>query len=367
MNERVLVAMSGGVDSSVAAARLLDAGHDVVGVTLHLWESPDDGAPSRCCAPEDVRDARRVADQLGFPHYALDRRELFTRMIVDPFVDAYLEGKTPSPCATCNRTIKLPALLRLARLMDARWVATGHYARIVTSVSGPLRVARGTDPDKDQSYFLYALDQDSLQRLLLPLGTDSKASVRAEALSRGLVGAAKGESQDLCFVSEGGYIPFIEQRAQGRMTPGWILDRDGKRLARHEGVHRFTLGQRKGLGVATGQPVFVSDIDATSGDVTVDAAASTCIAEVFVDQPSICPGLQLPAQAVVQVRYRHAGARATLTWSETSLRITFDAPVRAASIGQVAVAYDHDAIVAGGTITRVVRAPIARPMSEVAT
>jgi len=355
MPERVLVAMSGGVDSSVAAARLVDAGYDVVGVTLHLWEGPEEGAPSRCCAPEDVRDARRVADHLRFPHYAFDRRSLFRSTVVDPFVDAYLQGRTPSPCATCNRMIKFPALLELARWMDASWVATGHYARVITTPDGHRRIARGVDHDKDQSYFLYALHAEALNKLLLPLGSDSKAVVRKEALDRGLVGADKGESQDLCFVADGSYASFVEQRAGDRLRPGWIVDTSGRRLTPHSGVHRYTIGQRKGLGVATGRPVFVSSIDGATGTVTVEEAGASRVAELIVKEPVVVPAWKLPGKALVQVRYRHEGQSATLSMHHDSLRIAFDTPVRAASAGQVAVAYEGDVVVAGGAITEVVR------------
>lgn len=355
MPSRIVVAMSGGVDSSVAAARLVDEGLEVIGITLHLWDDPDPAAQSRCCAPEDIRDARRVADQLGFPHYSLDRRELFARSIVEPFVQAYLSGRTPSPCATCNQVIKIPALLHAARLMGADAVATGHYARIVAHREG-LRIARGVDATKDQSYFLCALDQPTLQRLRLPLGNDTKDIVRREALERRLVGAHKGESQDLCFVQHDGYARFVQARAGERVRTGWIVDAEGNRLARHDGIHRFTLGQRKGLGVAVGRPVFVARIDPASGDVVVDDESAILVRRVVVGEAVIAAGVVLPTEARVQVRYRHAGAPATLTQSsDGALQVTFARAVRAPSPGQFAVAYAGDEVVAGGIITQVQR------------
>lgn len=355
MPNRVLIAMSGGVDSSVAAARLVDRGMDVIGVTLHLWDEPDPGARSRCCAPEDIRDAKRVADQLHIRHYSLDRRDLFASFVVRPFVDAYLEGLTPSPCATCNQRIKIPALLRAAQLMGADAVATGHYARIISTPEG-LRVARGADRRKDQSYFLCALDQPTLSKLMLPLGEDTKESVRKEALERDLVGAHKGESQNLCFVPDGDYVRFIEHRAGDRVRRGWIVDESGNRLAPHQGIHRFTLGQRKGLGVAVGHPVFVSRIHSESGTVVVSGGSEMDAREARIAAPIIAAGVCLPTRARVQVRYRHDGADAQLRLgSDSSLVIAFDEAVRAVSPGQYAVAYGGDMILAGGIISAVGR------------
>ncbi len=241
-SERVLVAMSGGVDSAVAAARLQDEGYDVVGVTLHLWDYPDeraaggaDGASpganhGRCCAPEDQYDARRTADALGFPHYTFDRRVLFADTVVAPFVDAYLAGETPSPCAACNRGVKLRELFGLADRLGARHVATGHYARVLRGERGALFLGRGRDPAKDQSYFLYATPEAQLARLLFPVGESTKAEVRAEAVARGLPGATKGESQELCFVGAKAhaYATFVEARGRDRVRPGAIVDAEGR-------------------------------------------------------------------------------------------------------------------------------------------
>lgn len=359
---RIVIAMSGGVDSSVAAARLVDEGHDVIGVTLHLWEDPDSSAQSRCCAPEDIRDARRVADHLRFPHYVLDRRETFLREIVDPFVDAYLAGHTPSPCAICNQQIKIPALLRAAQLMGADAIATGHYARIVHHEHGP-RIARGIDRRKDQSYFLFALDPPTLSRLQLPLGHDTKEQVRREAMARGLVGAHKGESQDLCFVPDGGYARFVQERAPERIRRGWVIDRRGRKLATHDGIHNFTLGQRKGLGIALGHPVFVARIEPDTGNVVVDDEQASQVLAATVDAPVVAAGVQMPTDALVQVRYRDLGAKAKLDLRpDGSLQILFEQPVRAASPGQFAVGYVGDEVVVGGRITWAGREPESPPV-----
>src|SRR5882672_10678374 len=220
--------MSGGVDSSVAAARLLEQGFDVVGVTLHLWDYPDDGSVrGRCCAPEDQHDARRVADQLGIAHYAFDRRELFAREVVDPFVESYLSGSTPSPCVSCNRSVKMLELFALADRLGASKVATGHYARVVHNGSRH-ELYRGRDAAKDQSYFLHTLSEAQLARLDFPLGEATKVEVRQDAQDRRLPGAEKGESQELCFVPKGRYDGFVEGRAKGRVRPGPLIDEAGR-------------------------------------------------------------------------------------------------------------------------------------------
>jgi tRNA-uridine 2-sulfurtransferase len=353
--ERVVVAMSGGVDSALAAARLVDEGYDVVGVTLHLWDYPDRGQKGRCCAPEDQYDARRVADHLGIPHYTFDRRELFAREVVRGFVDAYLEGQTPSPCVSCNRTVKLRELLPIADRLGARFVATGHYARVVRHGDATY-LARGADPQKDQAYFLYMLRPDELERLLLPLGPSLKPEVRAEALARGLPGADKGESQELCFVGDEGYAEFVARRADGRVRPGRILGPAGEVVGQHDGLHRFTIGQRKGLGVALGQPAFVVALDANDGSVRLGSEAELTAsgARLGSDFTLTYPEREeeLPLHAVIQVRARHVGAAGRCHRdSSGAALVSFDEPVRAVSPGQVAVLYADDGrVLGGGTI-----------------
>jgi tRNA-specific 2-thiouridylase len=350
--ERIVIAMSGGVDSSVAAAWLVDRGYDVVGVTLHLWDYPDDGnSRTRCCAPEDQHDARRAADGLGIPHYAFDRRELFAAEVVAPFVDAYLSGSTPSPCSTCNRAVKMGELFAIADRLGAAKVATGHYARIVWR-GDRAELHRGVDRTKDQSYFLSSLSDQQLARLEFPLGESTKAEVRRDALARGLPGAAKGESQELCFVSTGRYDAFIEERAAGRVRPGPIMDADGQVVGRHGGVHRFTLGQRKGLGVALREPAYVAAIEAETGTVRLGRERSLLHAGARLKQTQFFRDVLLPARAAVQVRYRHAAVAATLTRDEAGVRVDFEEPVRAVASGQALVAYDGERVLGGGTIER---------------
>ena len=363
--ERVVIAMSGGVDSSVAAARLCDAGYEVIGVTLHLWDYPDEGksgAHGRCCAPEDQYDARRVADTLGFPHYTFDRRELFAAAVVEPFVDAYLAGETPSPCTACNRSVKLAELFAIAGKLGAARVATGHYARVVRDAWGAPRLAMGADRTKDQSYFLYASPRAWLERLIFPLGESTKAEVRGEATRRALPGAGKGESQELCFAGSGphAYADFVAARAGDRVRAGAIVDETGRAVGVHQGVHRFTIGQRRGLGVAMGRPAFVARIDAESA--TVQLGPEETLRSRGADLADVClaEGVGLPLRARVKVRYRHEGDLGVVSPSASGngreARVLFDAPVRAVTRGQVAVFYEDDRVLGGGRIVGAVAA-----------
>lgn len=352
--ERVLVAMSGGVDSSVAAARLHDAGYDVVGVTLHLWDYPDDGVKGRCCAPEDQHDARRVTDALGVPHYTFDRRALFREHVVEPFVEAYLEGQTPSPCVACNRSVKMRELFTLADRLGAAYVATGHYARVVRE-GGAARLHRGRDRHKDQSYFLHMLREPELARLLLPLGDATKEEVRAEAIARRLPGATKGESQELCFVPTGRYESFVAERAAGRIRPGPIVDRDGRPVGSHGGVHAFTVGQRKGLGVALGKPAFVVALDAVTATVRLGDEAELLAGGAELADASWCDDVAFPLSAEVRVRARHEGAPAVIERHQDpagaeAFVVRFASPVRSVSPGQMGVAYLGDRVLGGGVI-----------------
>jgi tRNA-specific 2-thiouridylase len=349
--ERVLVAMSGGVDSSVAAARLVAEGRDVVGVTLHLWDYPDDGSvKSRCCAPEDVHDARRVADCLGFPHYAFDRRELFRDEVVEPFVDAYLDGETPSPCVRCNRGVKIKELMRLADQLGAARIATGHYARTLER-DGIVELHRARDSSKDQSYFLHMLGQDVLRRMVLPLGDADKAEVRAEARRLSLPGAEKGESQELCFVPSGRYDAFVEERAAGRVRPGPVVDASGRVVGRHAGIHGFTVGQRRNLGVALGERAYVVGIDAANATVRLGPREQLLAWGAVVEDTRFCADLSLPATADVVVRYRGKPAACAiepLLGARVLVRLA--EPLVAVVPGQFAVFYRGDRVLGGGVI-----------------
>jgi tRNA-specific 2-thiouridylase len=357
--ERILIAMSGGVDSSVAAAWLVQQGYDVVGVTLHLWDYPDDGSvKGRCCAPEDQHDARRVADHLGIAHYAFDRRELFAKEVVNPFVDAYLAGSTPSPCVACNRSVKLAELFGLADRLGAAKVATGHYARTVKN-GDRVELHRAADASKDQSYFLHMLSQRQLARVVFPLGDATKADVRASAVALGLPGAGKGESQELCFVPTGRYDAFVDERAGQRARPGAVVDAEGRVVGAHQGVHRYTIGQRKGLGVALGAPAYVVDIDAETAEVRLGGPEDLFCTTARLRDASFMDDVALPVRAAVKVRYRHEGAEATVRRDDEGVFVEFDAPVRAVARGQVAVAYAGDRVLGGGTIERALQGAAA--------
>jgi tRNA-specific 2-thiouridylase len=273
--------------------------------------------------------------------------------VVQPFVDAYLAGETPSPCSDCNRGVKLAELFALADRLGATHVATGHYARVVRTDGGTPHLAAATDATKDQSYFLYASPRAWLERLVFPLGESSKAEVRAEAVARGLPGATKGESQELCFVGGGAhaYTDFVASRAPGRVRPGLIVDDTGRAVAAHEGVHRFTVGQRKGLGVALGKPAFVTRIDAGAATVHLGQDAALHAREAVLADMVLASGVTLPVVARVRVRYRHEGEGATVeALPDGGARLIFDAPVRAITPGQIAVLYAGDLVLGGGRI-----------------
>jgi tRNA-specific 2-thiouridylase len=353
MKERVLVAMSGGVDSSVAAARLQQEGYEVIGVTLHLWDYPDDGSvKGRCCAPEDVHDARRVADVLGFPHYAFDRRELFEREVVTPFVEEYLSGTTPSPCVRCNRGVKIAELMALAQRLSAAFVATGHFARLRRDPSGGVELHRASDRNKDQSYFLHMLPDETLRRFLFPLGELSKQQVREQAVELKLPGANKGESQELCFVPTGRYDQLVEKRAQERVRPGPILDAEGRVVGTHQGFHKFTRGQRRNLGVAVGERAYVVDLDPETAAVRLGPKSQLAVSQLELTDTVLRDRVQLPLSAEVMVRYRGVPAAARiLDLGAGRCQVQFDESVEAPSPGQFAVFYDGDRVLGGGLIS----------------
>jgi tRNA-specific 2-thiouridylase len=369
--ERVLVAMSGGVDSSLAAARLCAAGYAVEGVTLRLVPPGED---SRAAASSAVADAARVAQALGIAHHVVDCVESFERLVAAPFVQAYLEGRTPSPCVGCNRQVKFRQLVDFADRLGIAEVATGHYARVRVTERGRPALYRGLDRRKDQSYFLCLLPSEWLARVRFPLGESTKAEVRAEAVAAGLPVALRAESQELCFAPEG-YLPYVERRAAGRIRPGVIKDASGRPLAPHGGVHRFTRGQRKGLGVALGYPAFVTRVDAGSGDVTIGRHEEACAMGVRLGEGRWDEELDRPAEVLVKVRSQHAGALGRLeverlpapdapqAGPSSSARrgprlVRFREAVAGVSPGQVAVAYDGDRVLGGATIEEVLLDPV---------
>jgi tRNA-specific 2-thiouridylase len=346
--ERVVVAMSGGVDSSVAAALLVERGAEVIGVTLSLA-----GAGSRCCSLADADDARRVAERLGARFYVVDYRERFRREVMEPFADSYLSGRTPIPCTTCNKSFKFDYLLERARVLGASRVASGHYARVdVDPESGLFRLRRAADAVKDQTYFLFQLDQAQLGALELPLGGLCKDEVRARARALGLATAGKAESQEICFVSDGDYARAVEAiRPDALPGRGEVVDAAGRVLGSHGGIHRFTVGQRRGLGIASQRRLYVTRIDAARNRVVVGEQDALGALRARVERVSWIAGEPPPAgaRARVRVRYRHAGADACLEpLADGAALVHFDAPVPAVAPGQAAVFDAGDVVLGGG-------------------
>lgn len=349
---RIVVAMSGGVDSSVAAALLVERGYEVVGISLRLAEERPGGTSSGCCSLEDFQDAARVADALGIRHYVFDMREAFARDVVAPFVEEYLAGRTPSPCILCNRSIKFSALRSRAAELGASWVATGHYAR--RDNDGTIyRLLRGLDAGKDQSYFLFEMDQKGLSHTLFPVGDMSKDEVRAYAASRGIVTAGKADSQEICFVPDGRYADFVEKVAPGRIRAGQVVDGGGTVLATHEGVHRYTVGQRRGLGIAHTEPLYVESVDAATATVRVAERSRLLRGGLIAGGVVWTSGTPEPdgARLSAQIRYRHRAVAATITRSDAAeVEVRFDVPEEAVTPGQAVVFYRGDEVIGGAWV-----------------
>jgi tRNA-specific 2-thiouridylase len=350
---RTVVAMSGGVDSSVSAALLAERGGDVVGLSMQLLErSAGDGAEeSRCCAPDDLRDARRVAESVGIPHFVLNMEEEFRRHVLDYFAAEYGRGRTPIPCIPCNSALKFGRLLGRARLLGAARVATGHYARVdYLPERGRYRLRAGVDCERDQSYFLFDLTQDQLAAAEFPLGGMHKDAVRAFARSRRLPVADKPESRDLCFVGGGSYRDRLGPSA---FAPGEIVDRRGRVLGRHPGVAGFTVGQRHGLGVASSRRLYVLALQPDHRRVVVGEEEDQLVAAVEASRANwiFAPEPVAPLRAAGRVRYRHAGAPVrVLPRGGGRFRAEFDQPVRAVAPGQALVLYRGDEVLGGGWI-----------------
>ncbi len=362
--------MSGGVDSSAAAALLKEQGHELVGFTMQLWnqrrginvDENGDPLPSRCCSLDDVYDARRVALELGFPFYVLNLEKDFERDVVQPFVTSYLNGETPIPCVACNSRLKFASLDRLAQSLGCEKVATGHYARVEHDAEARrYRLLRGVNHWKDQTYFLWELTQDQLSRAWFPLGAMVKAEVRATAREAGLDIADKAESQEICFVPDGNYAGFIdrylaaENETERLPGNGAIVNAQGNQIGEHGGIHRYTIGQRRGLGIAHERPLYVVNIDAARNRVVVGEKEELLSREftaagvnwVAFDEPDA------PVRAAVKVRYRHDPAPATITpLPDNRARVRFDEPQRAITPGQATVFYRGEEVVGGGWIVK---------------
>ncbi len=367
---KIAVAMSGGVDSSAAAALLRDEGHELVGFTMQLWnqrrninvDENGDPLPSRCCSLDDVYDARRVAQNLGFPFYVLNLEDDFERSVVEPFVQSYLSGETPIPCVACNSRLKFASLDRMALSLGCEKVATGHYARVeYDTAADRYRLFRGRNHWKDQSYFLWELNQEQLSRSMFPLGDMAKSDVRDIARNADLYTAEKQESQEICFVPDGNYSGFIDRylEHEGRIAElpegGAIVNMAGETIGAHSGIHRYTIGQRRGLGIAHEKPLYVVQIERAKNQIIVGEADDLESVEfvangvnwVAFDEPA------MPVRAEVKIRYRHDPAMATIrALPDARARIVFDEPQRAITPGQATIFYNGDEVVGGGWITR---------------
>jgi tRNA-uridine 2-sulfurtransferase len=349
----IVCAMSGGVDSAVAAGLLVEAGHEVVGITLHLYDSGPEHRVGRCCAAADQEDARRVAAHLGIRHYTLDYRTLFERAVIRDFVDTYAGGETPTPCTHCNAQVKFGPLLSTARGLGADRLATGHYARVEADPRGGLRLLRGRDERKDQSYFLFPLTQAALDFTVFPLGELEKTAVRAHARRLGLPNAEKPESMEVCFVEGVSVGRFVQERLAAPPAAGPVVDLEGRPLGVHPGVHHFTVGQRRGLPIAgDGRPRWVVAIDAAQATVVAGEVEGLARSELEARDVHWIGSEPAPGTVLeVQVRHRHRAAPAVLEPARRGrARVRFTTPIRAVANGQAAVFYRGEEVVGGGWI-----------------
>ena len=349
--------MSGGVDSSVTAALMVEAGYDVIAITMRLGMHDtieiESDKPS-CCSLEGVEDARRVATQLGIPFYAVNYEERFRQSIVDYFADEYVSGRTPSPCVICNQDLKFGKLLELATQLEVDYVATGHYARIEHDPeTGRYTLRKGIDSRKDQSYFLFSLTQAQLRRALMPLGGYEKDEVREVARKYQLRTAEKPESQELCFIADDNYKRFLKDRIPENIQEGDIVDQEGRVLGEHQGIPFYTVGQRKGLGISAETPLYVTELKVCDNTIVVGKNEDLLADTMQVEEVNLITMDKLtdPIQAEVKIRYKDTGAPATIRpLSDTEVEVKFDQPRRAVTPGQAAVFYDGDTVVGGGWI-----------------
>jgi tRNA-uridine 2-sulfurtransferase len=351
---RIVAAMSGGVDSSVAAALLADAGHQVVGLSMQLYDQRDPRESfGSCCSLDDLQDARRVAGALGIPHYIVNFEARFRETVVRDFVAEYAAGRTPIPCVHCNAELKFATLVERAEALDAAGVATGHYARVAFDEDRRrYRLRRGVDADKDQSYFLFSLTQDQLAHAVFPVGHLTKAEVRAYAQRRGLAVAAKPDSHEICFVADGDAAGFVERRLPGP-RPGDIVDSGGRVLGRHAGIHRFTVGQRRGLGLSARTPLYVLKLEPVAGQVVVGTREELGGTELSASRVNWVAGAPpaAPVRITARIRHHHRDAPAELTpWGDGRAAVRFDEPQTAISPGQAVVFYQGDDVIGGGWI-----------------
>lgn len=351
---RVVVAMSGGVDSSVAAALLAEAGYDAVGISMRLYATPQENYSKSCCSPDDLFDARTVAASLDIPFYVANYQEVFQQRVIDYFVDEYRRGRTPNPCVACNNHLKFDILLKRSLALGSKFLATGHFARVDRSGEVPL-LKKGLDPSKDQSYFLFGIPREALSRIIFPLGELHKEDVREQARRLNLETAEKPESHEICFVGGGDYKDFLAEKLAGEeTTPGKIVHANGEELGEHDGIHNFTIGQRKGLGLSYHEPLYVQSIRPADGTVVVGGGGGVFSRGLVAER---CNWLSFerpagPLECEVRIRYRSEPVKALVTvgaQAQTAF-VEFEEPQRAVTPGQAAVFYRGDEVVGGGWI-----------------
>ena len=345
---KVLIGMSGGIDSSVAAYLLKEKGYEVEGLSLILWESTRRTDFKTCCSLQAVEEASKTAQHIGIPHSTIDARDSFIERVIEPFVNSYTEGLTPNPCILCNRFIKFPLLMREAEKRGAEYIATGHYARVEPE---KFLLKKGIDPKKDQSYVLYILGQKELKMLILPLGHCRKDEVRMLAKKLTIPAAKRAESQEICFIEDRNYFKFIEKLSPLAGKPGPIVDMNGKAIGTHKGIHMYTIGQRKGMGIAYKEPLYVVKIDALRNTVYAGTKESAKRKEFFVEDPNwILPPSSRTFKASVKVRSMMKDESATLSLLEGGVNVLYDKPQWAPAPGQSAVFYNEDTVIGGGII-----------------